>query len=110
MHIEIFKINTQGFILFILSSLAIADLVFDNCRILSLLYHQNIYKSCLPIIVMPRGMREYVIKDGKVYHIVRVDKCRRVVLPKDVIEQVKANAFVVIPSEGKLILEPIEVD
>jgi len=59
---------------------------------------------------MPRGMREYVIKNGKIYHIVRVDCHRRITIPKEVLEQIKANAFIVIPEGGKIVLEPIKLD
>ena len=59
---------------------------------------------------MPRGMKEYVIKDGKIYHIVRVDCNRRITIPKEILEQIKANAFIVIPDGQKLILEPIKLN
>jgi len=56
---------------------------------------------------MPRGIKEYIIKDGKIYHIVRLDGYRRITLPKEILEQIKANAFIVIPESGKIVLEPV---
>ena len=59
---------------------------------------------------MPRGIKEYIIKDGKVYHIVRLDGYRRITLPKEILEQIEADAFIVIPESGKIVLEPVKMD
>jgi len=59
---------------------------------------------------MAKGVKEYIIKDGKVYRIVRLDGYRRITIPREVLEQIEANAFIVIPEGQKLILEPIKLD
>ena len=59
---------------------------------------------------MAKGVKEYIIKDGKVYRIVRMDGYRRITIPREVLEQIETNAFIVIPESGKIVLEPIELD
>ena len=59
---------------------------------------------------MAKGVKEYIIKDGNVYRIVRLDGYRRITIPREVLEQIEADAFIVIPESEKIVLEPIKLD